>query len=215
MTMLNRIFDPDNFIFRPMGILVDVLAFSLMWLFGSVTLILYGPSTTALYDSMARCLSKRSLGGYGRYVESIKSNFKVACPAGLLTLAIYWALLQGYNWFCTEAAQGGARYALYIAYCVFLIVIGGITAYLFPVLSRFEFRLGGLLAASLKLALSHPLTTLLLGLLTSLCVAAGLNFWPAVFVLPYLWARLACLLLERVFQPFMEPPAEQESPTEE
>ena len=104
---------------------------------------------------------------------------------------------------------------MYIAYCIFLIVIGGITAYLFPVLSRFEFRLGGLLAASLKLALSHPLTTLLLGLLTSLCVATGLNFWPAVFVLPYLWARLACLLLERVFQPFMEPPAEQESLTGE
>lgn len=212
--MLNNIFNPDNFVFRPLGRLVDMAAFSLMWLFGSLTVILYGPSATALYDSMAHCLSKGAPGGYGRYVHSIKANFKVACPAGLLTLALYWALVQGYNWFCAEAAQGGMMYAAYAAYCVLLVVIGGIAAYLFPVLSRFEFRLGGLLAASLKLAMSHPLTTLLLGLLTNLCAAAGLRFWPAVLVLPYLWARLACLLLERVFRPFMEPSAKPEAPAE-
>lgn len=213
--MLNNFFNPDNFIFRPLGKLVDVVLFSLMWLFGALTVILYGPSTTALYDSMARCLSKGTLGAYGRYVHSIKANFTVAFPAGLLTLALYWALLQGYNWFCTEAAQGGMMYAAYIAYCVFLVVIGGIIAYLFPVLSRFEFRLGGLLVTTLKLAMSHPLTTLLLGLLTNLCATAGLRFWPAVLILPYLWARLACLLLERVFRPFMEPSAETEVPAEE
>lgn len=212
--MLNKIFNPDNFIFRPLGKLVDIVTFSLMWLFGSLTVVLYGPSATALYDSMAHCLSKGTQGAYGRYAYSLKANFKVACPAGVLTLALYWVLIQGYNWFCTGAAQGGMMYAAYIAYCVFLVVIGGIIAYLFPVLSRFEFRLGGLLATSFKLAMSHPFTTLLLGLLTNLCATAGLRFWPAVLILPYLWARLACLLLERVFRPFMEPSASSEVPAE-
>lgn len=207
--MLNRIFDPNNFVFRPLGKLVDIVTFSLMWVLGSLTVLLYGPSTTALYDAMAHCLSRGTQGGYGRYAQSLKANFKVACPAGVLKLALYWALIQGYNWFCTRAAQGGGKYAAYITYCVFLIVLGGVLAYLFPVLSRFEFRLGGLLANALKLAMAHPFTTLLLGLLTNLCVTVCFRFWPLALLLPYVWARLACLLLERVFRPFMETPTEE------
>ena len=91
--MLNRIFNPENGFFRVMGLLVDVVAFSLMWLVCAATVVLLGPGTTALYDAMARHLRRGVLGGYVRFWESLKANFKVGCAAGLVVFALGWALL--------------------------------------------------------------------------------------------------------------------------
>ena len=54
--------------------------------------------------------------------------------------------------------------------------------------------------------------TLLLGLLTVGCVLLCVEFWMWMvwLVLPYVWALLASLLLERVFRPFMEEQGEAE-----
>ena len=95
---------------------------------------------------------------------------------------------------------------LYVAYWIFFVVVCGVVAYLFPVLSRFTFGVGGLLAAGVKLALANPLITLALGLLTGggILVCVLWWYWMPWLVLPYVWALLASLLLERVFKPFME-----------
>ncbi len=205
--MLNKIFNPENGFFKFIGILTDVFAFSILWLLCAVTVVGLGPGTTALYDAMARCLRKKQPGGYVRFWESLKSNFKVACPAGLIVAAAGYGMVKLHGFLYAGAAAGDrTMFMLYVAYWIFFVVACGVAAYLFPVLSRFTFGVGGLLAASVKLALANPLTTLLLGLLTVGCVLLCVEFWMWMvwLVLPYLWALLASLLLERVFRPFME-----------
>ena len=207
--MLNKIFNPENGFFRVMGILVDVVVFSLLWLVCAATVVLLGPGTTALYDAMARHLRKGELGGYVRFWESLKANFKVGCLAGLVVFALGYGLLELHGVLFAQAAAGShPMFALYVAFWVCLVVICGIVSYIFPVLSRFEFGLGGLLSNSVKLALAHPLTTLALGLLTVGCMLLCIAFWWPGLVLPYVWAWLASLLLERVFRPYMEKQAE-------
>lgn len=203
--MLNKIFDPNNAIFRPLGILVDVVMFSLMWLVCLATAVLLGPGTTALYDAAARYLRKGEPGGYTRFFQSIRDNFKVSCPAGLVVFAIGYGLVKLHR-MLYDGAIGGDRsmFAMYVAFWIFLLVICGIASYIFPTLARFEFGLGGLLATSLKLAMAHPFTTLLLGLLTVGCILLCVVFWLPGLVVPYVWVRLACLLLERVFRPYIE-----------
>lgn len=203
--MLNKIFNPENGFFRLMGVLVDVVAFSLMWWVCAATVVVLGPGTTALYDAMARCLRKGNLGGYERFLGSLKDNFKVGCLAGLVVFAMGYGLLKLHGvLFAGAAADNHTVFALYVAFWVCLVVICGIVAYIFPVLSRFEFGLGGLLSTSVKLALTHPLATLALGLITVGCMLLCIAFWwPGLFV-PYLWAWLASFFLERVFKPFME-----------
>lgn len=211
--MLNKIFNPENGFWKLLGILADVLAFSVLWLLCAVTLVGLGPGTTALYDAMAHCLRKGQPGGYLRFWESLKANFKVACPAGLVIAALGYGLVK-LRGVLFEAARTGdqAMLMLYMGFWVCVVVICGIGAYIFPVLSRFTFGVGGLLAASVKLALAHPLTTLLLGLLTGGCIllCVGLWMWMVWLALPYVWALLASLLLERVFRPFMEGQGEAE-----
>lgn len=210
--MLNNIFNPDNFVFRPMGRLVDVVVLSVMWLVTSIVLVPFGPSTAALYDVMVKCMVKGEQGPYGRYIQTMKENFKTGCPAGLIVLALsfYLWLLRGFLY--TRAAEGGGEmfYVLYVATWVLLVVMNGMLAYVLPVLSRFEFRLRGLFATCAKLAIAHLPTTLLLGLITTLCVLLGATWWVSLFFIPYAWARMACALLERIFQPYME--AREEEP---
>lgn len=205
--MLNKIFNPENGFWKLFGILADVLAFSVLWLLCAVTLVGLGPGTTALYDAMARHLRKGQPGGYLRFWASLKANFKVACPTGLLVLAAGWGMLKLHGFLYAGAAAGDRTlFACYIAYWIFFVVVCGVAAYIFPVLSRFTFGVGGLLAAGVKLALAHPLTTLLLGLLTGGCILLSVWLWAFLvwLVLPYVWALVSSLLLERVFKPFME-----------
>lgn len=203
--MLNKIFNPENGFFRWMGVLVDILAFSLMWLLCAATVVLLGPGTTALYDAMARHLRRGVLGGYMRFWESLKANFKVGCPAGLVIVAVGYVLVKVRGVLFQAALTGDqGMLMLYIGFWVFFVAVCGIAAYIFPVLSRFEFRLGGLLGTSVKLAFAHPLTTLGLGIITAGCILLSIAYWLPALALPYVWAWLASFLLERVFRPYME-----------
>lgn len=210
--MWNKLFNPENGFWRLMGILTDLLAFSLLWLACAATVVLLGPGTTALYDAMARHLVKGELGGYVRFRDSLKANFKVGCPAGLAVFAAGYALVKLHGVLYAGGAAGDrAMFVLYIAFWGFFVAVCGIAAYIFPVLSRFEFGLGGLLSTSVKLALAHPGTTLLLGALTGGCIMLCVLFWLPALVLPYAWAWLASLLLERVFKPYMEGQSEHDT----
>ena len=170
--MLNNIFNPDNFVFRPMGRLVDVVVLSVMWFVTSIVLVPFGPSTAALYDVMAKCMVKGEQGPYGRYIQTMKENFKTGCPAGLIVLTFNFYLWLLRSLLYTRAVEGGGEmfYVLYVATWVLLVVVNGILAYVLPVLSRFEFRLGGLFATCARLAIAHLPTTLLLGLATTLLI---------------------------------------------
>ena len=89
--------------------------------------------------------------------------------------------------FCTSRrTRGAASGARCISpFWVLLAAINGVLAYLFPPLSRFEFKVGGLLSTGVRLAMAHLPSTLL-------------------------WALGASLLLERIFRPYMEARAPKE-----
>lgn len=216
--MLSKFFSGDNILFKIFNVLGDVLAFSVLWLVSGATVVGLGPGTTALYDAMAHHLRKNQPGAYGRFWSSWKANFKVACPAGLVVVALGAALARLHGLLYAGAAAGDRTlFVCYIAFWIFFVAVCGIAAYIFPVLSRFTFGVGGLLAASAKLALAHPLATLLLGLLTGGCILLCVGFWEWLvwLFLPYIWALLANLLLEPVFRPFMERQGEEPNRNED
>ena len=203
--MLNNIFNPQNGFFRAMGVLVDVVAFSLMWVVCGATVVLLGPGTTALYDAMARCLRPGRQGPYMRFFGTLKESVKTGCVAGLAVAAVGYTLVRLHGALYAGAVTGDrTMFALYIAFWVVFTVVCGVAAYIFPVLSRFEFGVGGLLSTSVKLAFAHPLVTLALGLLTGACALLCVIYWLPALCLPYVWAWLASFLLERVFRPYME-----------
>lgn len=203
--MFGRIFDPDNWFFKPFGKLVDIVMLSFLWALSSAVLLPFGAASTAVYDCASHCLRRGEAGPYARFFSTLKSNLVTGGAAGLIVLVLGRGLGRAHDLLYALADTGSRNWSMvYVAFWVMLVLINGMMAYVFPVLSRFEFRLGGLLVTCLRLAMAHLPSTLLLGFLTTAAVIVVYVFiWPALFV-PCLWALAASLPLERIFKPYMQ-----------
>lgn len=205
LSVLQSIFDPDNWFFHPFGKLVDIVALSLFWLTASVVLLPFGAASTALYDSAVRCLRKGEQGPYARFVRTLKENFVTGGIAGTVVLALCYGLYRAHSFLYLRADTGSRNWGvLYIAFWVLLAVVNGMLAYLFPLLSRFEFKVGGLFSSGLRLAMGHLPSTLLLGLWTTFCIIIVSMMWLTALFIPCLWALGVSLPLERIFRPYVE-----------
>ena len=202
--MFGRIFSPDNWFFRSTGKLVDIVLLSLLWLVMSLPLVTVGPASAALYDTVVKTLRNQEENTpYKRFFRVFRREFKVGAITSLVLLAAGFGLYCLYLLLFLAATGGGMGYLLYVAFLVVLLLLAGIAGYLFPVLSRFTFGVGGLMITCVKLSLAHLPTTACLAAVTAAGAWACLRYWwPVVFV-PAVAALLSAQLLERVFQPYL------------
>ena len=209
--VLGRIFDPDNWFFKPFGKLVDIIVLGFFWTLISVVLLPFGAATTAVYDCASHCLRRGESGPYARFFSTLKSNFVTGGVAGLIVLALGYGLGSLHGLLYVLMVTGAQSWdMIYAAFWVILVLINGVMAYWFPVLSRFEFKVGGLIGTCLRLSMAHLPSTLLLGLVTTAAVIIVYIFiWPVLFV-PCLWALAVSLPLERIFRPYMQAQAQSE-----
>lgn len=203
--MFSRVFDPDNWFFKPFGKLVDIVMLSFFWALISAVLLPFGAAATAIYDSASHCLRRGEQGPYARFFSTLKSSLVTGGAAGLIVLAVGYGLGRAHGLVYALADTGSRGWGMvYAAFWVVLVLINGMMAYFFPVLSRFEFKAGGLILTCLRLSMAHLPSTLLLGLITTASVIVVRVFvWPVLFV-PCLWALAASLPLERIFRPYMQ-----------
>ncbi len=202
--MWGRIFNPDNDFFRLTGKLVDLVILSVFWLVCSLPLFTLGPATAALYQSVVQGIRGNARNSWLLFFRTFRDNFKVGALASLPTLAAGALLVLLHELIYQTTAVGRPGYILYFAYCVFLLLPMGTACYLFPVLSRFTFGVGGLLSNCAKLAIAHLPSTVALALIDFLSLWVFLNFPLAAAVLPALAALLHSLLLERIFRPYVD-----------
>ena len=87
---------------------------------------------------------------------------------------------------------------------VVVLLLIGIVSYLFPVLSRFTFGVGGLIGTCIKLALAHLPVTACLAIVTAAGAWVCLRYWWPVLFVPGVLALLASQPLERIFQPYVD-----------
>lgn len=200
--MAGGIFNPDNWFYRSTEKLVDLVFLSVFWLGCSIPVVTIGPATAALYNAVVRCIRGDERNSWGVFLRTFRAELKAGALATLAVLpaAAVLVFLQGLIY---QTAVTSAGAALYAAYRVFLLLPLGMACYLFPVLSRFTFRTGGLLLSSAKLAVAHLPSTVALGLLLGLAIWVC-SFLPLLaVVLPAVMALVQSLFLERIFRPYI------------
>lgn len=203
--MAGRIFDPENDFFRGVAKFTDLLVLSFFWAVCSIPIFTLGPATAALYHAVNKSVRGDSRYGWTLFFQSFKANFKVGALTSLITAAIAALLVVLGGLFYTAAFSGEGAAALYMAYCVLMLLPLGWLCYLFPVLSRFTFGVRDLMVTCAKLAIAHLPSTVAMAVLLALSVyvCSRLLMLP-VLIVPGLLAWAHSLFLERIFRPYMQ-----------
>lgn len=200
--MKNSLFNPENWLWQPFGKVTDFLILSALWLFSSIPIVTIGSALTALYDCSARCVKNGDKDMLPRYIRTYKRELIPSTLSFLL-----WAVIIGGTYFFIRnftATAAPTTINMVIAYAsVFLLVLMiGIAAWVFPLLSRFTFGVADLNITALRLAIAHLPRTIVLGVLLSLTIWLCLLLWIPLMVAPGIYGLLSTYILEPVFQTY-------------
>lgn len=208
--MFNRIFDRNNGLMITMSWITDCLFLSMLWLMFSVLIIPLGPASAALYDATVHAFRMEEEAVYRRFFRSLKKNLKCGIPAGLICLVIGIGGYQLWNKIGAFAVNSDLGYMLLWGYFFLYMLVIGMMAFLFALLSRFETDLVSLFVNTFILCMKHLPRTIALCLICAVTIWVCVwQWWPAIFV-PSLAALLASVFIEPIFAPFMPEEVEEE-----
>lgn len=215
---MGGLFDPENGLWSTVSKMMDIVGLSVVWLVFCLPVVTIGPATAALYYSVVKCVRRGEDHPCRNFLQSFRANWRQGVLLTLLCLPVaaflYWEhralgrLAAG-----GDAAIGGA----YLILTVLLLLPIGFLCWLFPLLSRFESSLSGLLWSALQLTFRQLPSTVVVALLVFLSATATAAFWifvPFAFT-PALTALLASFLVERALKkitPGHELPEGEEKP---
>lgn len=200
--MKNSLFNSENWIWQPFGLVADFLILSCLWLIFSIPMVTVGAASAAMYDCCARCIKDGDRALFSRFFRTFRRELLKSIPSTLLWAAILGLLFFLIRSFTGSAAGTDINLVLAYAMVVFLAVAVGIASWVFPLLSRFTFDFASLNMTAIRLALAHLPRTMVLGAVN---IAAGwlcLRLLMPVMVVPGIAALLSAYLLEPVFKPY-------------
>ena len=199
---MRQVFDPENLFWSLMGRMVDFVGLSLLWAALCLPVVTIGPACAALYYTVVKCFRQREKGAFGLCLRAFRDNLRTGIPATLICLAAGTALFFGYG---VMRAHWGTDLGavLFVAYDVALLLPAGLVCWLFALLGRFSFPLGGAFRTAAMLALRHLPSTVVVVLMTLEFLIFGIERWWPVFFAPVLCALLSSLFFERVFPKYL------------
>lgn len=198
------IFNPEHGVYRLTEKIADLLILSVFWLVCSIPLVTLGPATTALYNTVVRCILGDERNSWVLFFRTFKRNFKVGALTSLVVIPLAAVLVILHEVLYQMALTDDVGYTLFFAYRVFLLLPIGFFCYLFPVLSRFTFQVNGLLVNCGKLAIAHLPSTVLMAVIAFAALIACSNVPILIALLPTVVTCLHALLLERIFRPYIQ-----------
>lgn len=211
---MGEFFNPEKGVWAWLSTAVDIVGLSILWTFLCLPAVTAGPATAALYYTVVKCVRRRESGAFGYYFRSFRQNFKTGLLAGFIVIPLALLLFGGHyivRWYGTR--WGGGAYVLYVAYYFALILPAGVLCWLFPLLGRFEYTVGGLFRTALQLTVAHLPSTVVVVLLTAQTAVFCIEeWWPVVFM-PAVATLLISLFFERIFQKHSPEPEDPEPPS--
>lgn len=203
-----RIFDADSGFSRFMSLLFDIFYVGVLWLVCSLPLITAGASATAAYYAMAKCVRYKT-GYIGReFWHSFKANFRQIVPLTVL----FWILVAvlSIDLFYIWNDENEFNNTLFLTLLFILFVLTGMTAYLCPILSRFEKKNIQLIKTAIYVFFRYLPITIAIQIV-SVIAFVGIFLMPwAVLFIPGLYLFALSYPMEYILRKMM-PPVEEDS----
>lgn len=199
---LGKLFDTDNWLWRWMGRLPDLLALSLLWLLGCIGIVTILPSCIALYDSIAHCIRGHEGGMYRRFFRTFRQEIKRGILLSILWIFLALVLYCGYN-AILSGAQSNASSAFSLVYLTSMVFPLATLCWLIPLQSRFSYGFWELHRTAVLVAFAHLPTTAVLLALFGGGVTLVLNIPVLAVLMPAILVSAQTLLTERVLKKLM------------
>lgn len=203
--MFRNLLNPDNALMTTMTQITDCIFLSLFWILGCFPVVTAGASTAALYDASFRAFRKGEKNSWQRFLRVFRENWL----SGIIPTVVYLALLGLGSWGMIRAwnaaVSGTLPWAVFSVAITLGVILLGMLGVLFPMMSRFENSVSGLLRNTVLLALGNLTRTLGIGILNAVTVYLCLRYIFPLFFLPSLAALLGSLFIEPMFRPYLNP----------
>lgn len=207
---MNNWLNPDNAFFSFMGKAFDMFVLNVIWLVCCIPVITIVPATTAMYYAVVKVIRRERSYAIKEYFRSFKRNFKQGAVFSVIAFVAIFVMYIDFRYAAMLIEQGDSMGSTYLG--IFIIVaflLCSIYAYICPVLSRFDMKLGGLFKSSFLMATRHFPTTIVLLVLMVAVLLGSYILLPGIFILPVVGTLVASFLIERVFKKYM--PAKESS----
>lgn len=195
------LFNPESWLWKPLGYLGDLVMLSLLWAVFSVPIVTLGPASAALYDTAVHSIRRKEDTVITRFLSTFKRELKQGVLSTLLVLGLSALFFFAPLLIFTRQTDWPVLLAVWVLLAFFLLCF---LCWLWPVISRFSMGFRALHLNSLKLAFGHILRSAPMALVWGLSLYAGLRFVAPLFLCPALAALLSSVLLEPVFLKYEE-----------
>ena len=201
--MFKNLLNPNNSLMITMTWITDCIFLSLFWIVGCVPVITAGASFAALYDAAFRSYRRGDKNSWQRFIRVYRDNWKQSILPTVVFLIAVFLLGKAMIGLWNSAVAGSLGWMAFSGLAFVGVVILGILSILFPMLSRFENSLAGLLKNTVLIGFANLPRTLALGLLNAVTVFLCIRYVIPVFFLPALAALIGSLFIEPMFKPYM------------
>ena len=198
---MGRIFDMNNKFFRFMSKVADLCILNIICVVCCIPVITAGASITAMYYVTLKMVRNEEAYIVRSFFKSFKQNFKQGFLIELI-IGVVAALLIAdiricYMW---AKADGGVPIRLLMFAAIgLLLVLSAVALYAFPMLSKFENTVIGILKNALLLCMHHLPQTLIMLFITYGLIVFSINYFTAFIVTIPLILYIDSYVLSRIF----------------
>ncbi len=210
--MFGKLFAYDGKVVGFLNKMGEIILLNIVFLLCCIPVVTTGPALTSFYYAMIKSVRRERGGPVQEFFRSMK---RTLARGILLTVAIFlWtALLYLGIRTAGEAAGGGVTFTLAL-YDVAAVLSGCILIYIFPVFSRFDMKLSGIVKLAFVMSIRYFPFTVVIAAVSTLLGWLLLYELPAacILVVPGIWCYLITYMMEKAllhYMPKAEPGGEQ------
>ncbi len=212
----------DSPFIKGLGKITDLITLSIIYCISCLPIVTIGTATTALYYSIVKSVRKGRSTPLKEYFYAFKKNFVQGLIVGTIQIIAQGLLV--YNILITAnmnlksinsdlstslftKIQG--NFLIYF-YLFFLVLSFFISLYLYPFLSRYDFKISNLFFVSTYCVFKHLLTSITVAILSiSALLAIFYSFLTLAIIMPALATLIISIAMEKVLRQYMPENQEQ------
>ncbi len=202
-----KLFRFDSPLVRILETIFYLPLLGIVWCLLSLTLVGFGPASTALYYAVAKAVRRDRGTPFREFGRAIKENWLQSLIMGVILLAVYLSIYLFDLQYLLVCYRDGviANKVMFVLALVKIFLAMGTTLYIFPVLSRFHVKIGKALLFCVSLTFVHLPATLWMMLLFAASVLIAIELPALGWIVPGFFVYFFTFPMEKVLRKYVSP----------